>query len=93
MEKKILDAIKPYHAKPDDIRPTIERYFEKHGFDLEEDNNAAELCDKVIDAITDLYHTAMYVRERVIVKKPYTKKDGEAIVAIGDWLHEFRNKH
>jgi hypothetical protein len=51
------------------------------------------LCDKIVADFTDLYHVALFIRERVLVKKPLTQKDSTAIVAIGDWFYEFRNKH
>lgn len=92
MDKEIIAQVDPFnHAA--DIRTVLQRYFAKHGFDLEHDNNAAELCDRITADFTDLYHTAMFVRERVLAKKPHTGKDNTAIVAIGDWFYEFRNKH
>jgi hypothetical protein len=92
MDKKIIEQVDPFN-QAQDIRTVLQRYFKKHGFDLEQDNNAAELCDKIVADFTDLYHTAMFVRERVLAKKPHTHKDSTAIVAIGDWFYEFLNKH
>jgi hypothetical protein len=92
MDKETKAQVDPFN-QAQDIRIVLQLYFKKHGFDLEQDNNAAELCDKIVADFTDLYHVALFIRERVLAKKPLTQKDSTAIVAIGDWFYEFRNKH